>query len=96
LLTVKHVVDDGFERIVGGIQSVAYVPAAECVIEHVVGYNGGSDGPVFNDGTVYVINEAGATVATYRLSSTKPPDKPAPELPAAQAEKTKPFEEWTS
>lgn len=69
-LTVKYVEDSGFERVVQAT-FVQYCPPSfdtpPCLTAFGVPTGDEHDMMQFHDSTVYVMNEAGATVGVYRL-----------------------------
>lgn len=77
-LTVKHIEPSGHERLMQAL-SVSYQPGGDAgASAKVFAFNTAhhpTDGaPVFDCGTVYVMNEAGATVAKYDLGGWGEPD----------------------
>lgn len=77
MLTIKHIDDFGFERVIA--VSEAYTRGREC--DANIGATGNGDRPnfvvvgvqsnggrdTFRDGQIYVMNDAGKTIASYDL-----------------------------
>lgn len=71
MLTMRYIEEDGHE-IVKEIESIMRVPAKESVTKsaHLIYWNVEDKGQAIEiyDGTVYVMNENGKTIANYAVS----------------------------
>jgi hypothetical protein len=67
MLTVKHIGDDGHEKIVS-IVSVSFDPEIGVLIGH--SFNGDTE---WADGRAFIMNEQGKTVGVYHLKKQEQP-----------------------
>jgi hypothetical protein len=109
MLTIKHVSPgDNGDSIYPGVIGTHFYPLGRSDGKAVLVAHQADRQQTFEIGTVYVMNEAGATVGTYRLPNLMPPPtekKPPSEIHPGGAPEplevrggpfTKLQEEWTS